>query len=191
MADPRDQFFNELFNQTGAGAEEIKLQRQLSFEERIVKRVFSECGIKRTAWGMLVNDCRQTTGHDKLNFNWFNATYRDFPARLCGKRIPYLHELTVLDIFKKPNTANRLARAIHKNLSKLEVDCSRNFVFVFPVVRTMFCAHNLDLDATNDCARVHWRVDYPAAANLSATARRLIVEPTFSLFSSVGSDWCN
>lgn len=188
--DHRDQFFGNLFNESGAGAEEIRIQRQLSFEERIIKRVFNECGAKRAMWGRLVNQCREMTGHHKLNFNWFNATYRQFPGILCGKRIPRLHELTIVDLFKNPDKSNRLAKAIAKNLQRVEIDCARNFIFVFPIVRTMFCAHNLELERGPDMSCVQWRVDLRREGNVPAAATRLIVEPTTTLFRAIGTEWC-
>lgn len=180
----RDQFFGELFNEKGANADAIREQRQLSFEERVIKRVFTECGAKQTSWGRLVNECRNATGHQHLNFNWFNSTYRQFPGVLCGKRIPRLHELTTLDIFKNPGKVkNRLAAAVANNLHKQDVDPEQPFVFLFPVTRTMFCAHNIDTE-TGEYPRIQWRATFRPMNNLV-----LLVEPTISLFRTIGADW--
>jgi len=178
----RDQFFGNLFNENSENADAIRVQRQLAFEERTIKRVFTECGAKRAAWGRLANECRDMTGQNNLNFRWFNAVYREFPAVLCGKRIPRLHELTFSDIFK--NTArgkNRLCSAVLKSLERLEVNPEHGFVFVFPVVRTMFCAHTLMTDNVKDQTRIQW------SWQLGRTM--LIVEPTVSLFGSIGPEW--
>ena len=180
----RDQFFGELFNEQGANADAIRAQQQLSFEERVIKRVFTECGAKQTSWGRLVNECRNATVQQNLNFNWFNSTYRRFPGVLCGKRIPRLHELTMLDIFKNPGKVkNRLAAAVANNLHKQEVDSDRPFVFLFPVTRTMFCAHNIDTE-TGEYPRIQWRATFRPMNNLV-----LLVEPTISLFQTIGADW--
>jgi hypothetical protein len=182
--DHRDQFFGELFNDEGTGADEIRLQRQLSFEERIIKRVFSECGIKMSGWGRFANECREITGHDKLNFSWFNSAFDRFPGVLCGKRIPRLHELTMVDLFKNPGKVkNRLCAAIANNAGKQNVDLERKFVFCFPIVRTMYCAHNIDTE-DGDCPRVQWRLSMRPINNI-----RMIVEPTVSFFRTLGSDW--
>jgi hypothetical protein len=121
------------------------------------------------------------TGHDKLNFSWFNSTYTDFPAVLCGRRIPKLHELTLQDLFKSPVTGkNRLCQAISKNLYRQEVDSTRSFIFVFPVVRTMFCAHNLSVDASG-LTRITW--------NLQFEKMPMTVETTATVFQAVGAEW--
>lgn len=180
----RDQFFGELFNENSANVDAIRAQRQLAFEERVIKRVFTECGAKRTSWGGLVRACRDITGHQHLNFTWFNSEYRAFPGHLCGKRIPRLHELTMLDIFKNPaKVKNRLAAAILNNLHKQEVDPARPFVFVFPVTRTMFCAHNIDT-ADGDYPRMQWRATFRPMNNV-----QLMIEPTISFFRTVGAEW--
>ena len=149
----RDQFFGELFNEQGANADAIRAQQQLSFEERVIKRVFTECGAKQTSWGRLVNECRNATGQQNL-------------------------------IFKNPGKVkNRLAAAVANNLHKQEVDSDRPFVFLFPVTRTMFCAHNIDTE-TGEYPRIQWRATFRPMNNLV-----LLVEPTISLFQTIGADW--
>jgi hypothetical protein len=176
----RDAFFSNLFNEDGDAIEAIRFQRQLSFEERTVKRAFTECGIKIKSWGMLVNQCKNETGLHKLNFNWFNSSYR-FPARLCGRRIPKLHELTIHDLFKPKK--NRLVHAVVKNLAKQEVDPDEKFVFVFPVTRKMFCAHNLTPDRSTGIDTISWQ--------FKTDDWQLTVEPTVSFFGNLGADWFN
>lgn len=170
----RDNFFDNLRNERTAQDELIRAQRQLAFEERCIKRVFSECGIKMNAWGRFVNECREETGHDKLNFQWFNRRFQGFPGTLSAKRIPRLHELTTLDLFKPPEK-NRLVKAVMKALWD---KAATNFVFMFPVTRTMFVAH--DREPRGDAERVIWSVyaDPP-----------LFVEPSKGFFQSIGGLW--
>lgn len=172
----RDQFFNNLFDESGDAAEAIRAQRQLAFEERIVKRAFTECGIKINSWGRLVNECRAETGAHKLNFQWFNSSTR-FPVRLAGRRIPKLHELTLAEMFK-PLEKNRLFKAIVKNLHKQDIDATKGFAFVFPVTRTMYCAHNV-VGAQSVGPR--WTMFLEKAI--------LTVEPTSSFFRTIGAEW--
>ena len=183
--DQRDQFFGELFNQNSESAEAIRFQRQLAFEERIIKRVFKECGIKISGWGKFANECRDMTGHDKLNFSWFNSEFPRFPGALHGRRIPRLHELTMADLFKLPkNGKNRLGAAVAKNLHRLEVNPEHRFVMCFPVVRTMLCAHNHSADDGPDEPRIQWRCSFPPSKKNFFT-----VEHTATFFSAIGSDW--
>lgn len=184
MSDPRDNFFSELFNQDSQGAEAIRFQRQLAFEERIIKRVFKECGIKISGWGKMANECRDMTGHNKLNFSWFNSEFSRFPGVLCGRRIPRLHELTMADLFKIPKDGkNRLLAAVAKNLHRLEINTERRFIMCFPVVRTMLCAHNHITDDTG-IPRVQWICSFPPTVKNMFT-----VEHTSTLFNAIGSDW--
>lgn len=175
----RDQFFNNLFDDNGPAAEAAREQRQLAYEERIIKRLFTECGIKINGWGRLVNQCRDMTGHPRLNFQWFNATQR-FPAHLAGRRIPRLHELTAVDLFK-PFSANRLCKAVIKNLQRQAVDETRPFVFVFPIVRKMYCAHNSE-SVTAETG-IRWTARMEKAL--------LSVEPSTSFFGGIGAEWWN
>lgn len=152
MSDFRDQFFNEVFN-------DDNFHRQLSYESRVVKRVFSECRVKVPSMGQLVNLCRDETGHPEFSFSWFNATFPRFPAVLCGrsvgfcgydkddagnKRKRFIYQLLITELLASKN--NRLVRAIVRALQDSEIDDSKPFVFVFTIVRKRFCAHNLDLD---------------------------------------------
>lgn len=170
----RDSFFDNLKREDTVRDALIRAQRQLGFEERCIKRVFSECGIKINGWGRFVNECREATGHDKLTFQWFNQRFRSFPGVLSGKRIPRLHELTLLDLFK-PAEKNRLVKAVAKGLTNF---CATNFVFMFPITRTMFVAHDREPSSTDE--RVVWSAfaDPP-----------LFVEPSKHFFQAIGRDW--
>lgn len=173
----RDSFFDNLRSENTVRDELIRAQRQLAYEERVIKRVFSECGIKINGWGRFVNECREVTGHDRLNFQWFNNRFRGFP-RLAARRIPRLHELTMHDLFK-PLERNRLLKAVVKALHRAELSIDTRFIFVFPVVRMSFCAHNVPtaspgpaLDMRDGDGKLH-----------------MTVEPTKSFFQGFGSSW--
>lgn len=170
----RDNFFENLRDDKGEHVEALRAQRQLAYEERVIKRVFSECGIKINGWGRYANRCREATGQDRLNFEWFNQAFRGFPGVLGGKRIPGLHELTLLDLFK-PAEKNRLVRAVKRGLNDV---CDSNFVFVFPVTRTTFVAHDREPSSTDD--RIVWSAfaDPP-----------LFVEPSKHFFKAIGTEW--
>jgi hypothetical protein len=182
----REDFFDQLFNETTPAAEDIKALRQLAYEERVIKRVFTECGIRPNSWGRLANDCRDKTEQVKLNFGWFNATYNGFPARLLGRRVPYLHKITLLDLFK-PVPKNRLVKAIAKELAFNNVDIAKDgYVFVFPIVKTAFCAHSLGKRGEErpvDGFRPQF-VLRPAGDK-----RLLIVEPLKTLCNAIGAEW--
>lgn len=189
MSDFRDQFFGEIFNDNNFGS-------QLAYENRVVKRVFSECNVKVPSMGQLVNLCRDETGYPEFSFSWFNSMFRRFPAVLCGrsvgfcgydkddagnKRKRYLYQLVFSELLNAKN--NRLVRAIVKALQASDINDSKPFLFVFTVVRKRFCAHNLDIDfpASEAMPRVQWRFDDGSSP--------LIVEPATSLLRAIGNEW--
>ena len=192
----RDQFFNNLFDDN-ARAQTDGFQRQLSYENRIVRRVFNECGVKPPSWGQLVNMCRGETGTHEMSFSWFNSAFPRFPATLCGKRIGYcgyrrddagnksslaLYQLTINDMLVAKN--NILVRTISKALHNFAVDPNRPFAFVFPIVRKFFVAHNISLSPQplNDNARVMWTFN-------SSAGGLMHVEPSIAFFNAVGGEW--
>jgi hypothetical protein len=174
----RENFFDNLRNDSGEHDEALRAQRQLAYEERIIKRVFTECGVKISGWGFYANQCRRETGQDKLNFDWFNRAFPHFAGWLCGRRIPGLHELTLLDLFKPPEK-NRLLSAVRKNLARCNVDVGADgpFAFVFPVTRTFFVAHS--------CAPR----EKSAERVLLSIGDNVWVEPTKTFCASIGADW--
>jgi len=186
--DPRDEFFQNVFDQNGRGAAETKFQRQLSFEDRCVRRIFRECGIAAPL-GQFVRLCRDQTGYPELSFNWFQRQF-DFPAHLGGKRITYvgkrnneslyLYQLSIVDLFNtRAATSNLLVRAISKAMWASDMDSERPFIFMFPIVRKMFCAHNLDL-VKPDAAHS----DKPCMrAQFTLEKFRMTIEPSESLFA--------
>lgn len=177
--DQRDDFFSELFDDNSAQQKALRAASQLAFEERVIKRAFTDGGKKPTSWGRLANLCRSATNEVKLNFMWFNAEFRRFPATLCGRRVPYLHELTFNDLLR-PNEKNRLVRAISKALGKQEIDETQKFIFAFPVTKTLFTAHNLEhLPPPAFSAELRFHIQ----------GRPLIIESAKTAFARIGSDW--
>jgi hypothetical protein len=47
----RESFFDGLNDEADAQAEKLRAVRQLSYEERIIKRVFRECGVAQSGVG--------------------------------------------------------------------------------------------------------------------------------------------
>lgn len=189
MNDFRDKFFGEIFN-------DDNFHRQLSYEDRAVKRVISECGVRVPSMGKLVNLCKAETGQPAFSFSWFNSTFPRFPAVLCGKSISFcgydrdeaggkhkkfLYQLLISELMATKH--NRLVRAISKALHESEVDDDKPFIFIFTIVRKRFCAHNLDLLApvSEDAPRVQWRFENGSSP--------LIVEPSTMLLRAVGNEW--
>lgn len=180
----RDEFFDNLFNEGAPAAEDLRRIRQLAYEERVIKRVFTECGAAPSSWGKLAVACRRATDSTKLHFSWFNSAY-GFPGKLCGSRIPYLHKIALPELFK-PTNKNRLVKAVAKQLAANEIAPNKDaYVFVFPLIKTAFCAHSL----------VHAgfeKLDEPRIQllfNATDDARPLFIEPLKQLCKAIGNQW--
>lgn len=187
MSDDRDNFFDTVFNKDDF------FTRQLMYENRVVRRAIAECGIKPRSWGRLVNMCRDETGQPFFSCDWFNHFFPSFPARLCAKRIGYcgtrveggerkkvcLYQLTLKDILRPEK--NLLVGAVSNALGELNVNTSDPFVLVFPIVKKMFCAHNLSLDTYESDIRAQWVFQHGR--------KPLIVEPSVTLFGAIGNGW--
>lgn len=184
----RDDFFKNLFDNNTPEADAIRAQRQLAYEERIIKRVLTECGAAPASWGALVNLCRRESHEDKLNFRWFNNSYSRFPGYLCGKRIPYMHQITLVDLFK-PVVKNRVVKAISKALAALSVDpAETSYVLVFPIIKTQFCAHTITRVGGEPIIgdnRLQFCIQPPAGVS----TRPLFIEPLKSFCASIGNQW--
>ena len=183
----RDEFFQNIFGENTPSAEIIRAQRQLAYEERIIKRILTESGAAPASWGALVNQCRRESQEDKLNFRWFNENYRGFPGRLCGKRIPFLHQITLPDLFK-PVGKNRLVKAIGRVLGVAEIDPHKTpFVLVFPIIKTQFCAYNsvrIGQEYVPEIQRTQFAF-YPEIMG----NRPLFIEPLKTFCRAIGNQW--
>ena len=186
MSDHRNNFFDAVFSSDDF--------RQSGFENRAVRRVVNECGAKPYSWGRLANKCRDSTGQPFFTFSWFNEFFPAFPAQLYGKRIGYCgtirddngnrqkrsaYQLNLADLLKPEK--NLFVRAVASALHAAGADTQKPFVFLFPIVRRMFCAHNLVVDGPPDQPRVQWVFQHNHA--------RMVVEPSAVFFKALGSEW--
>ena len=197
MSDDRQDFFDAVFNNSSDDA-----FARVSFENRIVRRLFNECGVRINSMGRLVNLCRAETGVPQFRFSWFNARYPNFPATLAGRRIGYcgkrsssggatrekvgLYQLDISDLMRPKN--NLFIRALAKALvaEDLAPDFSDTFIFVFPLRRKMYCAHTLGAGLFEERASTE---NVHALLKFAVGGRTLCVQPTEDVFSAIGPDW--
>lgn len=183
--DPRDALAKDIFGEDESGP--TRQMRQYAYEERVIKRVFAESGVTpRGGWGYFVNQSREMIGVPKLSFQWFNQVF-SFPGVLCGSRIGYMHELTLPDMIKPPQR-NKMLKRIAKQLYKKDIDSRQKFVFCFPIVRTLFCAHNLRSQAPDSWDKPTWRFQISTYAD----GNWLFVEPLAGLCQGIpAAEWFN
>lgn len=180
----REEFFENLFNDGAPAAEDLKRIRQLAYEERVIKRVFTECGAAPSSWGKIAVACRNATDSTKLHFDWFNSAY-SFPGTLCGSRIPYIHKITLPELFK-PTNKNRLIKALSKQLAARDLHATRDsYVFVFPLIKTAFCAHSLSSAGYEAINEPRSQVLF----KIPGERRPLFIEPLKQLCKAIGNQW--
>lgn len=186
----RDEFFENLFNETTPAAEDIRALRQLAYEERVIKRVFSECGIRVSSWGRFALESRSMTGEVKLNFRWFNSSSscHGFPATLCGRRIPHLHNISLPKLFK-PAGQNALIKAVAKTLTaaSIQPEKKQKYLCVFPIIKTPFCAHNLTGAGYQRPQNIDSRMQF--VMQYGAEGEHMFIEPLKSFCDAIGTDW--
>lgn len=181
----RDDFFRGIQDEANPAADDIKRLRQMAYEERVIKRVITSCGVDTVSWGRLALLCREATDEKKLHFDWFNQQYGSkFPGILAGKRIAYMHDITLPELFK-PVGQNKLIRKLSKAFAEYEIDPLKDrYLFVFPLIKTQFCAHtitNLELPDLEQNFQI-W-------LNLAAANRPIIIEPLKNVCAAIGSEW--
>lgn len=181
----RDDFFKGIQDEANPAADDIKRLRQLAYEERIIKRVITACGVEIANWGRLARICRDATDEKKLHFDWFNQQFvARFPGRLAGKRIPYMHDIMLPELFK-PIGQNKLIRRLSKPLAEQEIDpLSDRYLFVFPLIKTQFCAHTISNLELPDMPQ-----NFQLYLNITAAKRPIIIEPLQNVCAAIGSDW--
>jgi hypothetical protein len=184
----REDFFEQLFNEATPAADELKRLRQLAYEERVIKRVITDCGVNISSWGRLANLCRTATDEKKLNFNWFNEEYGNcFPGKLFGKRIPHVHSIKLPELFK-PVKQNKLLRKLAAALAIAEIDPVKDaYLFVFPLIKTPYCLHTFrDPGYENPDAE---DARFQLLVRIGAEKRPLFIEPLKTACKAIGSDW--
>lgn len=77
-----------------------KAKKNSSYEERILKQVMSAIGVREKI-SLLKSRCQEVTGSYNLNWDWFNDEFPTFPVRLMVRSIPYVHTVTLLDLFQR------------------------------------------------------------------------------------------
>ena len=74
-------------------------ERETAYEERIIKRILTSSNLSESG-KILAARAKEATGKYKLTFEWFYSEHSDFPVWIATKRIPYVHQLTVAELFK-------------------------------------------------------------------------------------------
>ena len=80
--------------------EGYKAKKQETFEEVVIKKILAYFNISDRI-ATLKQACREITGNANLNWDWFAEAYSTFPVRILPRSIPYVHQVSVSDLFNR------------------------------------------------------------------------------------------
>lgn len=170
---------------------EAEANRQEHYEETIIKRILRGAGQAPSNWGVFVNECRERTGLDHLNFEWFRDRYPRFPLRLLPQKIAKAHRTTLIDVFKRFTTTRVFE--VYQELAQFHgVNLKEHYAgLVFEMGELGACVlHNyprLDHLGTDETARgdhgtrIVRPVGFPVVV--------YVVEQLPSLLDGIGKEW--
>jgi len=71
-----------------------------AFEESVIKKIFAYYNMKEKV-AELRRKCQEVTGSPRLCFEILEELYPDFNVRLFSRSVPYVHHVTLIDLFKR------------------------------------------------------------------------------------------
>jgi len=90
-----DKFFKRLHESDKQQAEQ---QRQLSFQERIVKQLLRYANVPINV-ALFKQEAMAVHGHADLDFRWFAEKFPGFPVFLMSEKIKFTHTIKMADIY--------------------------------------------------------------------------------------------
>lgn len=100
---------------------QIAEQSRLALEQRVIKRIWDFANNRPPRLAEVVQECKLETGKATLNFAWFHDHYPEFPVRLGAAKIPWIHEVSVGDLFG-PFTKLPFFKHYEKFLDELDLN---------------------------------------------------------------------
>lgn len=88
--------------------------QQENWEDKVVKHLFSSKNLL-AEYKQLVNEKRQKGAGWILTFDDFYKVHPEFPVYLFCQKIPYIHEMTFEQLFKKPEKTKLVKAFINVN----------------------------------------------------------------------------
>jgi len=137
--------FDRIYRGRESEREDIRHRQELNFEESAVKRILAAAGVE-TRHAVLREEA-ETAGFDFLSFLWLRTYYPNFPVQLFFKKVPYVHTITVRDLFKK-FTKTPIFKALSEILDEEICQEDMGLVFNWPQMGTMVL-HNHSLTTDN------------------------------------------
>lgn len=96
-----DMFFEQMTGPDAATLRQAKEDaRNENYEARQVANILRKAGCKLSA-AQMVKAAEAATGEPQVTFAWLQQLYPQFPVRLFAQKIKYVHEITIVDLYKK------------------------------------------------------------------------------------------
>lgn len=109
-----------------------------NYEETIIKKILKHMGAERRVKEIAAR-CHEVTGKNSLKWEIFEEEYPFFPVRLIPRSVPYVHKITVVDLYKR-FTSTPIWKAFDDGYSELGLSPTTHcvgLVFNYPGIGTM------------------------------------------------------
>lgn len=96
---------DEMFAKAGGAVRarqnaESEALRQQRYEESVLRKVLKRFGLAHEV-NVIKRRCEERTGQFKLIFHWFLDAHETFPVYLFTRKIPYMHKITQVDLYRR------------------------------------------------------------------------------------------
>ncbi len=161
--------------------DEWKAGKNAAYEEKLLKYVLTYFGAQAKI-SELKHQCQLVTGMSSLNWEWFISAFPEFPVRLLIRSVPYVHQITVVDLFAR-FTKTSICKAFDEATSLFgvdpEIDCVA-MIFNWPGLGTM-AMHNYQTKIGESETKI-MRQLYTSKLNF-------VIEKLSSLLDNIGDTW--
>ena len=177
-----------------AAKERQEGEKQLAFQERIVKQILRHSGVQIPV-GRMQNEAFEKYGDRALNFFWFNQEFPTFPVYLMAEKLKHTHKATLAQLygkgqFRKLNWWKEYEEQAANNAIDLKNERAVLF-FNLPHAKEAFLmtlhnqptqnTHLVDAELRDDA---YPRTVFPMKSGVTA-----VLEAFPSFLDTVGTDW--
>ena len=163
--------------------ESWKSSKQSNFEERVVKEIIKRYGLNGQGVRKL---CEDATGSPSYRWELFKEMYPTFPITIVPKVIPYVHTVSLNDLFNRFTSTllyAGIADAIDDNIQKGTELESVAVVFNWPQVTGLTAIHNFLVNHDSSETRIVRRV------NVFKRPVTFVIEKFSSLLDMLEGHW--
>jgi hypothetical protein len=157
-----DDLLSDVFDR----AAEAKSVSMAAYEERVVKKMLGKAQLGDQA-KQIAYRVKDLTGKARVNFSWFYSEYPDFPIWLGIRKVPYVHKLSVSDLFNKWSSLPFMQMWADLCDESPDSDKPVGLIFDWPGVKgTQLVLHNYKVDFDVNSLRIIRKIGQGKLAEL-------------------------